>query len=172
MIDPVTIIKATRDLVDLSFNVANFIQNLRNVDATIRLLQSEVEHLAKVLGFINTILTEKISTGFSTAATVKTQQDDEYWTLVSHSMGDCKETLESLRSVLENINIRHEGNQSFRQTRMQIGLSLRAGSISEYRQRITAFTSTLQIVLQLITMYVPLGQILLQFFDDSQWNYK
>jgi hypothetical protein len=167
--DPVSVIRSTKELVDLCFKVSDFIENTKNVDLTFRFLESDVHGLQKVLNLVNETVENQ---GSSTSAIrlLETKYEREYWRLVHRSMEDCKETLESLGKTLDTA--KKENGQFLRRERMQWHLNLRSGKIGEFRQRIMGFTNTLQITLQLIMMYIPFPFLLIQFLGERQRDIK
>ena len=147
--DPILIVKSTKDLIVLCFKVSEFLNNAKTVEVTFRLLSTEVRNLSDVLGYLGDALDSESPA--PKAVYLRTEHDQEYWRLVSRSMEDCRETLESLRKTVEGA-YRGEGSGLLRRPRMQLALDMQSGEIQEFRQRITAFTNTMQIALQLITM--------------------
>lgn len=68
----------------------------------------------------------------------------QFWQQFTDSLTDCKETLQTLSNALEDVTLL---NNEKREMRFQ--------EIGELRHRITPFSKTFNIALQIITMFVP-----------------
>lgn len=71
---------------------------------------------------------------------------------VTQSLKDCKTTMEAVIKILEYI----DGNQKglLRRPQKQLKESLVSGDLANLRQRIQFFNSTINLPLQMITVYV------------------
>jgi hypothetical protein len=144
--DPISIVKSVKDLIELCFKVSDFINGTTTVDANFRLLGSEVRVLSEVL----VILNDSIG---NVSNRLETGHDKDLWPLVMQSMDDCKETLTTLGRIAEE-NSTRDSEQMLRLPRMQWQWTMQKSEIREFQTRITAFKNTMQIALQLITMFV------------------
>lgn len=150
--DPAFIIKSTSELMNLCSSISKILPEPNNVETTFQLLLSKLHPLSKVLEYIRTSVPAENSPHEPASLPLRTGHEDEYWRLIQQAMEDCKETLEGLERTTEIIRL--EEDQSLRKPRGQLELDSRSREIGEFRQRIDAFTNTMQIALQLLKMCV------------------
>jgi Fungal N-terminal domain of STAND proteins len=155
--DPISIVSASAGLVvtcyKLTSAIYSFVDKTQTVDTAVRVLGIEIESLSHVL--------RSISTSFSdpslakAAVSTQTGHEAQHWENVERSMRDCKDTLERLQQVLENVN---KGDSGFLwRPKKAIKLNMKAERIALLKQEIAAYRHTMQLSLQLITVYVSLA---------------
>jgi hypothetical protein len=160
IMDPISIITASATLVRLcattSGYIFTFVTNARNVDTAITTLGVEIHSLSQVLGSINDSFND--SSLASSALSSQTGHEAQHWRNVQRSMDDCKNTLENLVRVLENVR---RGSGSFlARARSQVSFGMSSAEITSLKQQIAAYRQTMQLSLQLITVYAA-GWIML-----------
>jgi hypothetical protein len=150
--DPISIITASaaRLCATTSGYIFAFVTNTRNVDTSITTLGIEIHSLSQVLGSINESF--KDSSLANSALSSQTGHEAQHWHNVERSMDDCKNTLESLVRVLENVRSRGSGGFLAR-ARSQISLGMSSVEITSLKQQIAAYHQMMQLSLQLITVY-------------------
>lgn len=154
--DPVSIITISAALLRLcataSGYIFTFVSNARNVDTAITTIGVEVNSLSQVLSSINDSFSDGILA--NAALSSQTGHETQHWRNVRQSMEDCKNTLESLIRILENVR---GGTRGFlARARNQISFGMNSAEITLLKQRITAYRQTLQLSLQIITVHDPL----------------
>lgn len=102
MIDPISIVAASTNLISFCAKLSDYINHIQNVHTTVEVLNIEINSLAQVL--------ISISTNFSDPSlaqtTLEKQIDHEgkHWHNLRYSMDDCKRTLDNLTRTLEYLN--------------------------------------------------------------------
>jgi hypothetical protein len=110
----------------------------------------EIESLSHVLRSINTSFSDPSLA--KVALNAHTGHEAQHWENVRQSMRDCKETLERLEQVLEKVN---KGDSGFLwRPKKTIKLNMKMETIALLKQEIAAYRQTMQLSLQLITVYV------------------
>jgi hypothetical protein len=148
--DPIAIVSSSVTLVSTCSKITGYIYAFVNktkvVDTAVQLLGIEVDSLSQVLA--------SISTSFSDPLLVHAALDHqpEHWRIVKRSMDDCKGTLESLESILKNFNKTDGG--FLRLPTKQIKWKMKSEEITIHKQKIATYRDAMQLLFQLITMYV------------------
>jgi hypothetical protein len=151
--DPISITAASATLIRLCATTAGYILNIRAVDTAITTLRVEVECLSQVLSSINDSLSD--NTLATAAFRSQTGHEAQHWRNVKRSMDDCKNTLENLIRILENVRRSNGGILS--RARSQISLGMSSAQIASLKQQIAAYRQTMQLSLQIITVYASIS---------------
>jgi len=156
LMDPISIIAASATLIRLCATtggyIFTFVSNARNIDIAITTLGVEINSLSQVLTSINDSFSDNALA--NAALSSQTGHEAQYWRNVQRSMDDCKGTLENLVRILENVR---RGSGGFlARARSQINLGMNSAEITSLTQQIAAYRQTMQLSLQLITMYTSL----------------
>jgi hypothetical protein len=122
------------------------------VNDEIRVLGVEVDALSKALDTISESF--KDPSLAELAIESQTGYDAQHWQNVRRSLGDCKATLASLETVVEKLKTTG-GGLLRRSIGSRLKLDINSGAIALLKQQITAYRRTMQLSLQLITVYVP-----------------
>jgi hypothetical protein len=158
IMDPISIIAASATLVRLcattSGYIFTFVTNANNVDTAITTLGVEVTSLSQVLSSIHDSFSD--SSLANAALSSQTGHEAQHWINVQRSMDDCKDTLENLVRVLENVR-RGSGGFLARALRSQISFKMSSAEIASLKQQIAAYRQTMQLSLQLITVHTSLS---------------
>jgi len=154
MIDSSSIASAAASLVGacgrLSKYIYQFLKKVEYEDTAIRVLQIEIDSLAGVLGSISMRFSDSSMT--SSALQSFTGYEEEYWGNVKRSMSDCEVTLRALEQILRSI--KQGALPITRRTAIQTKLEQKWSEITLLKQQITAYHKTMELSLQLITVYV------------------
>ena len=149
--DPISIATASACLVRLSVTVSGYIytyvSNTRNVDTTIRLLAAEIDSLARVVGSIQECFSDPSLA--NAALSSQTGHEGNRWRNVHRSMNDCKNTLNYLEQVMEKVKKGKMGVFG-----RAVKLQMNSTEITSLKQQIAAYRETLQLSLQIITVYI------------------
>jgi hypothetical protein len=150
--DPLTIAVTSATIVDMcsrvSLYIATYIQSCQAVDEAVRMLRIEIDLLAPVL--------RSLSTRFDPSSALASElgYEAEYWKDVRQSIEDCKNTLERLEGVLNRVNNVGSGRFMPRRSIKKFKLDLNSGEIALLKQQISAYRQTIQLSLNLITVYL------------------
>jgi hypothetical protein len=152
--DPLSIAAGSATLVGscakLSLAIINFVNKSQNVDTAVRVLGIEIDSLSSVLSSISL----KFSDSSLAAAALDPETGHEpHWRNVRRSMDDCGETLGGLQRILDAV--KQSESRFLRRVRKQITLEFKSGEISLLKQQIAAYRQTMQLSLQMITVYIP-----------------
>lgn len=158
--DPFTIATTAASIVGacakLSNTIFTYIQNTLVIDTAVDALRIEVDSLAHVLDTLGSSFKDASLAG--TALELQTGHEGEHWKHVKRSMDDCKVTLENFQRMLDRVN-KVELRGIMRRSIKKVKLDLKSGDIDLLKQQIAAYRRTMQLSLQLITVYVsPLPQ--------------
>jgi hypothetical protein len=153
--DPISIIAASGSLVTTCYKLTGYIYTFINknqlVDTAAGVLGLEIESLSRVLCAINTSFGDPSLANAALAS--QTGHEAQHWENVKQSMKDCKETLERLEGILQDIN--KVDTKFFRRPWKVLKLGMKEEVISLFKQQIAAYRNTMQLSLQLITVYPP-----------------
>lgn len=155
MIDPTSIASASAALVETCGKVSQyiyiFLNKVNHVDTAIRVLKIEIDSLAGVLGSISVKFSDPSTAAIALQSI--TGYEEEYWRNVKRSMGDCEVTLRTLEQVLQSVK---QGESRFkRRATIQSRLEQKSAEIGLLKQQIAVFYKTMELSLQLITVYFP-----------------
>jgi Fungal N-terminal domain of STAND proteins len=155
--DPLSILSSSVNLVSTCSKITSyiyaFINKTKVVNTAVQLLGIEVDSLSQALGSISTSFDDPL------LANAALDHHPEHWGIVKRSMDDCKGTLKNLEGILKGFNKADRGFLHL--STKQIKWEMKSEEITLHRQRIAAYRDTMQLSLQLITMYVA---SLLSFF--------
>jgi len=155
--DPISIATASVHLVGacakLSGYIYTFVKQSQTVDTAVHVLDIEIKSLSDVLGSIATSFSDPLVARVALEA--QTGHEGQYWKTVKTSMDDCKGTLSNLEQILEKVG-KQEAGSFFGRSRKHIKLSMNLGEIDLLKQQVAAYRQTMQLALQMITVYVIL----------------
>jgi hypothetical protein len=152
--DPLSIVVASEGLVGTCGKLSGYITwlNKTHVDTTIGVLRVEIDSLSHVFA--------SISANFGNRSlamlTSQSKLEERHWGNVRQSMNDCKETLEKLHGLLQPVVKLKRGGVFFQKSVKVIELDLNPNEIAIFQQQIMAYRKTMEISLQLMTLYVTL----------------
>jgi hypothetical protein len=148
--DPISIIATSATLVRLCATTSGylftFVTNVRKADTEFTTLGLEVNSLLQVLSFITECFSN--SSLANAVLSCQTGHETQHWTNVERSMKDGKKTLESLVRILETVK---KGSDSGAKSPISFGMS--SAEITLLKEQIIAYRQTMQLSLQLITVY-------------------
>lgn len=151
--DPFSIATASAGLVGtcvkLSGYVYTFINKTQNVDTAVRVLGIEIDSLSQVLGAISTSFSDPSLA--NDALKSQTGHEAQHWQNVRRSMDDCKETLVKLERILEKVS--KAGSGFLGRSKTTIKLDMNSTEILLLKQQIGAYRQTMQLSLQMISVY-------------------
>lgn len=154
MIDPISIASTSAALVEtcgkVSYYIYSFLNKEKHVDTSIRVLKIEIDTLAGVLGSISVKFSDSSTAAIALQSV--TGYEEEYWRNVKRSMSDCDVTLRTLEELLQSI--KQSGSRFKRRATIQTRLEQKSGEIALLKQQIAAFHKTVDLSLQLITVYI------------------
>ena len=154
--DPISICTASIALVGASFriltSIAALIADVRNVDAEIHVLRIEMVSLHQVLLAISNNFNDPALR--LEALESQTGHEAEHWRNVARSMADCKDTLESMQRKLQKA--RGTGKSWFGRPATMVRWSWDSAEITMLKQRLAAYRGTMNLSLQMISVYVIL----------------
>jgi hypothetical protein len=138
--------------------VHNLVQSTHGNDA-IQLLGVEIDSLTQV--------TNSLRESYPDTPTWS-PHENQHWHGVQQLLQNCTQTLNNVDTLLENA---HKNGWHIFQThsKLQAYLGKHNDDIRLFQQQITASRQTLQISIQLITMYSPPFRFYLTFFGSSWW---
>lgn len=164
--DPLSIVVASTTLTKLCpqviLSLKVWIGEVSTIDDIVSAFCGEIRCLENTLEALQAKLNEPSMR--EAVRAVDVTAGGRLWTQVERSMSDCVTTLESLDNILKGLS-RPEGNL-FRRSVKQFRLSLESGKIATLRQRIVFFTTTLDLPVQMISLYVARWSILCRRFPS------
>ena len=153
--DPFTIATTAASIVGICAKLSNtifiYIQNTLVVDTAVDALRIEIDSLAHVLDTLGSSF--KDASLAERALELQTGYEGEHWRHVKRSMDDCKVTLDNLQRILDRVN-KVEVRGIMRRPIKKFKLDINSGDIELLKQHIAAYRRTMQLSLQLITVYV------------------
>jgi hypothetical protein len=151
--DPISIGTAAAGLVricvKLSGQLFTFVNRVRTVDESIKTLQFEIDSLSSALSSIKLSFDDPLLV----EAIVNTQARHErrHWQNVRQSLDHCLNTLTRLERILDDVES-CEG-QFLVSTRRRVRMDMRSAEMVLLKEQIASCRRTLQLSLQLITVY-------------------
>ena len=152
--DPISIGTAAAGLVricvKLSGQLFNFVSRVRTVDESIKTLQFEIDSLSSALSSIKLSFDDPLLA----EAIVNTQARHEkrHWQNVRQSLDHCLNTLTRLEGILDDVES-CEG-QFLVSARRRVRMDMKSAEMVLLKEQIASCRRTLQLSLQLITVYV------------------
>jgi hypothetical protein len=140
------IVGAAVGLYSFCKEVIKYIDEVKHIDERIQVLSIEVGSLSHVLKTFTERANDSSLDGFQTG------HEGQHWHNVTMSMEDCQKTLERLTGIIEKITSKESG--IFRRPKLVWNMSFKAEDITLCRQQVAAYRQTMQLSLQLITLYV------------------
>jgi len=150
IMDPISILTTSAALAGTCVKIYTYIKSIQGVDNDIRVLGTEVDQLSIVLDSISESFKDPLLA--HSALESQTGHEAQHWRNVFRSLNDCKETLTTLEEILETMKSKVSG--FLRRPKSRIKLDMNSGEISLCKQQIAAYRRTMQLSLQLITVYV------------------
>ena len=154
MMDPLSIATGAIALFGTCAAILTFLEDKRNVDQKVASLFDEIAALAKLLKSLETLAREP-----SLRLRQRNSEDLGNWETVNTTLKDCKDTLDALGEVLEQVravlNVPGVVQAPIRALKFQI----KNADITQYKAQIEGHLRLIQICLQLITVYFPLQDL-------------
>ena len=133
-------------LVSLCIDLAQYLQKIEDVDATVAVFRREINDLSRVLSNIHDTVKNLGS------SVIRIQLGQRHWDDVAMSMNDCLDTLESLdRVVRPPKKIILTG--FLRRAREQVLLDWNSHDIQLLQRQIASCRQTMELSFQMITVY-------------------
>jgi Fungal N-terminal domain of STAND proteins len=126
--------------------VLKYIDEVKHIDERIQVLCIEVGSLSQVLKTFTERTNDDSLDGY------RTGHEGQHWQNVARSMEDCQKTLERLTGIIEKITSKESG--ILRRSILVWNVNNKAEDIALCRQQVAAYRQTMQLSLQLITLYV------------------
>jgi len=155
MIEPISLIATSAALVGTCGKLAGYVYQFARkasaVDTAVGMLGIELDELRRVLGAINTTFNnpELARAAFEP----QTGHESQHWENVRRSMSDCQRCLGSLERLFEKMN--KEESSFLGLGKKVLKMSWKEEHISLHKQQISAYRQTMEVSLQLITVYIP-----------------
>ena len=134
----------------VSTKLYTFINNAEVVDHTLKSLRTEVESLKIVLDGIKTAMDEILEVGID----VSSPASRGVWQSLGNGLEDCRIIVEAFGKVLEKISPEANTSKTMKKVWKQIKLNMGTDEISAVKSQIRTHTSSLQLSLQVILLYV------------------
>ena len=153
MLEPLSIVATSAALVGSCGRLVGFIYQFARkataIDSALGMLGIELEELRRVLAAVNTTFSnpELAKAAFEP----QTGHEGQHWANVRRSMSDCERCLNSLERLLEKMSKEDSGIVG--RGRKILKMSWNEEHISLHKQQISAYRHTMELSLQLITVY-------------------
>lgn len=134
----------------VSTKLYTFIENAKVVDHTMKSLRIEVESLKSALDGIKTAMDEILKVGIDLSSPTTRAA----WQALDNGLKDCEITVNALEDLLEKISPETNTPKTLKKVLKQIRLDMGTNGISAVKSRIRTHTSSLQISLQVLVLYV------------------
>jgi hypothetical protein len=147
--DPLSITVASLSIAKMcgvvGFELAKFVHDGAHIGLEIGALQSDVKGLETVLGLLHdTVNNADLKVWLEATGPIR-----RYWNSLSVSLGDAKGVLIALSETVTRINAPAKFMET---TRKQVRLKLAADEVAAYRQQISGFKDTVQVILNTTAM--------------------
>jgi ankyrin repeat protein/tetratricopeptide (TPR) repeat protein len=158
MMDPLSVTVASLSIIgsctQCALILTQWIGKLKTIDERIQTFINEIQSLSAT----HDALQKSLQQPAIVAAARNTEQNAgaALWKQVQRSLNDCKDTLEKLQKVLNDIN--PNSGSLFRRPILTFKESLLSGDMAALRQRLILFNSTLSLPLQMINVTLQLEQ--------------
>lgn len=155
MLDPLSIAATSAALVGTCGRLVGFVyqfaQKVTTVDTALGMLSIELEELRRVLAAVHTTFSnpELARAAFEP----QTGHEGQHWANVKRSMSDCETCLCTLERLLEKVSKEDSGLVG--RGKKILKMSWKDEYISLHKQQISAYRHTMELSLQLITVYMP-----------------
>jgi len=152
--DPLSITVSTVTLIQAAGAVSKalheFVTTFRNADSRVAALSSELSKLIKYLDAIDRTL-RKCRGPLSLAS-----MDEDLWLQCSLSLDDCKTTLDELAAFINQVKATAKSTSIFRRAKVAIDLTMYAGDITAFEEKIHKSNWAIQTMLSAIQVWVSL----------------
>jgi hypothetical protein len=150
--DPLSIVVASESLVGICGKLSGYITwlNKTQVNTTIGILRVEIDSLSHVFASISTNFGKRSLASLAP----HTKLEERHWKNVRQSMNDCKETLEKLHELLQPV-VKEKRGGLFKKSVKVIELDVNPNDIALFQQEVMAYRKTMEISLQVMTLYAP-----------------
>jgi chaperonin cofactor prefoldin len=158
MMDPLSVTVASLSIIgsctQCALILTQWVGKLKTIDERIQTFINEIQSLSAT----HDALQKSLQQPAIVAAARNTEQNAgaALWKQVQRSLNDCKDTLEKLQKVLNDIN--PNSGSLFRRPILTFKESLLSGDMAALRQRLILFNSTLSLPLQMINVTLQLEQ--------------
>jgi hypothetical protein len=146
--DPLSITASTITLIQaagaVSATLHQFITTLRNADARVSALCGQLSRLIKCLEAVDRTL-KKCRGPFSLVS-----MDEDLWRQSALSLDDCKTTLDELATFIDQIRAVAKSPCFFRRAKVAMDLTMYAGDISGFEEKIHKSNCAVQTMLSAI----------------------
>ena len=153
--DPFSVAAGALSLVaacgKLSEHILKYVNACQTVDENVQVLRIEVDMLSRVLYALHSKLREPRLA--HAAFDVQTGHERQHWESVKQLMDDCEGTLLSLERILDGVGRSNSLRGFLRKPVKKFKLDIRQSDIESHKHAIAAYRQTLQLSLQLITVY-------------------
>ena len=155
MIEPISFITTSANLINTCTKLVDFAyqfaQKVNSIGTALGTLGIELVELRRILGAINsTFANPELA---KAAFEPQTGHESQHWANVRRSMADCEQSLCSLECLFQKIS--KEDNSLLGRGKKVLKLSWKEQDISWHKQQISAYRHTMELSLQLITVYSP-----------------
>jgi hypothetical protein len=148
--DPVTVGALISQCSHVAGFVYTFINKLRSVEPTLRVLAIEVDSLSNVLGSLKARFEDTVVAEAALAS--QTGHEGVFWRHVGRALEDCQQALQHLEDLLTGLEKGKRG--LFGRPKLMVRYELRKGDIALIKQEIASYHEILKVSLQLITVYL------------------
>jgi hypothetical protein len=153
MVEPFSLVTTALSLgqqcATLVKGIHGFIKGARIIDTTLNDLARQIGSLSAVFHTIGE--TFQICEPFS--PNTSNPLESQYWNHVLNTMEDCTRTLQQLETILAEV--RGPEDRRFSRTVTQLKYELREKGIDFCRRQIDGYCQTMNISLQLLSLYYP-----------------
>ena len=151
--DPLSIIASSTSLAALCLKCSTllyeYINDTKNVDATVSTFCSEIDSLAQVLDSIKTNFRHPRTVAVIQAA--QDEYDGRLWSNIGKLLDRCKISMVRLEKILGGLN-KSTGGGLLRKPIKQLRFSMKSDEIVMLRQQVQSHNLMMQITLQSISM--------------------
>jgi tRNA threonylcarbamoyladenosine modification (KEOPS) complex Pcc1 subunit len=120
-----------------------WIEEIRDVDGTLKVFMAEVNALSTVLDAVKSWSQDAVMTD-----SAQRQDSKAFWVLVQKTLEDCSAVIDQLDRLLTDI----QSKRRFGQLINNFVLNLKSDNIALIRQQIQSYTTVLQMAMQVINV--------------------
>ena len=158
-ISPFAILNAVTSVGGAVFNLStklySFIKATEVVDKSVEELHREVQGLENVLNTAKNTLAETVRDH----AQDPTLSVNGVWTSFKNGVDDCRVTVEALDSIIQDVGVGSGSGNPLKKAFKQVKLSLNTEQITTVRSRVHTHSICLQLVLQMLNVYVHVSYL-------------
>jgi tRNA threonylcarbamoyladenosine modification (KEOPS) complex Pcc1 subunit len=133
----------TVSCVKLGTLLYGWIEEVRDVDGTLKVFRAEVNALSAVLDAVKSCSQEAVVTD-----SARKQDSKAFWVLVQKTLEDCSTVIDQLDRLLADI----QSKRRFGQLITNFVLNLKSDNVALLRQQIQSYTTVLQMAMQVINV--------------------